>query len=113
MDPLLEVVLKNGLLLDAFGVIGLGLLGLAAVKLARSYHSWGGTMMTVGAVSLLLARLYMLLSPHLVNDDVLSAIGPVGISLTMALPPLLLTLGLAGVVWGLWGHERWLNEETR
>lgn len=113
MDQLLDVVVENGLLLDAFGVVGLGMLGLAAVKLARSYHSWGGRMMAAGAISLLLARLYMLLSPHFINDDVLSAIGPVGISLTIAVPPLLLTLGLAGIVWGLWGHERWLNQETR
>jgi hypothetical protein len=26
-------------------------------------------------------------------------------------PMALLTLGLAGVVWGLWGHEQWLREE--
>ncbi len=113
MNLLLNTVLENGLLLDAFGVIGLGLLGLSAVRLARRYQSWGGTMMALGAISLLLARLYILLAPHFVNDDFLGAIGPIGISLTLALPPLLLTFGLAGVVWGLWGHERWLNEETR
>ena len=113
MNLLLEIVFENGLVLDAFGIIGLGLLGLAAVKLARRYQSWGGTMMAFGAISLLVARLYFLLSPHFINNDVLAAIGPVGISLTYALPPLLLTFGLAGIVWGLWGHERWLNEEAR
>jgi len=113
VNLLLNTVLENGLLLDAFGVIGLGLLGLSAVRLARRYQSWGGTMMALGAISLLLARLYILLAPHFVNDDFLGAIGPIGISLTLALPSLLLTFGLAGVVWGLWGHERWLNEETR
>jgi hypothetical protein len=113
MNLLLEAVLKNGLLFDAFGIIGLGLLGLAAIKLARRHQSWGGTMMAVGAISLLLARLYTILSPHFINDDVLHMIGPVGISLTIGLPPLLLAMGLAGVVWGLWGHERWMNEESR
>jgi hypothetical protein len=54
--------------------------------------------------------LYLILAPHFVNDDVLHMIGSVGISMTYGLPPILLTLGLAGVVWGLWGHERWLNE---
>ncbi len=113
MNLLLEIVIQNGLLFDACGVLGLGLIGLAAVKLARTYQSWGGTMMAVGAISLLIARLYFLLSPHFINDDFLSAIGPLGISLTIAMPPLLLTFGLAGIVWGLWGHERWLNSETR
>ena len=113
MNSLLETILKNGLIFDALGVIGLGLLGLAAVKLARRYESWGGTMMALGAICLLLARLYFILAPHLINDDVLISIGPIGISLTMALPPVLLTFGLAGIVWGLWGHERWVQEETR
>ena len=112
MNPLPEILLKNSLLFDAFGVIGLGLIGLAAVKLARRYRSWGGTMMALGAISLLIARLYFLISPHFINDDFLSAIGPVGISLTIALPPLLLTFGLAGIVWGLWGHERWLKDTS-
>lgn len=113
MDLLLEVILKNGLLLDAGGVIGLGLIGLAAVKLASRDQSWGGTMLACGAVCLLLARLYLLIAPHFVTDDFLLSIGRVGISLTEMLPPLLLTFGLAGIVWGLWGHERWLNEENR
>jgi hypothetical protein len=110
MNSPLEILVRNGLLLDAFGVIGIGLIGLAAVRLARRNQSWGGTMMAYGAIALLVARLYLMLSPHFVNDDVLHMIGAVGISMTYALPPILLTLGLAGVVWGLWGHERWLKE---
>ena len=113
MNPSFEVILKNGLLFDAAGIIGLGLLVLAAVKLALRHQSWGGNMMALGAVSVLTARLYFVLAPHVVTDDLLLAIGPVGISLTYGLPPVLLTLGLAGIVWGLWGHERWLNDESR
>ncbi len=113
MNLLLEALIKNGLVLDAFGIIGLGLLGLAAIKLARQYQSWGGTMMTVGVVGLLLARFYFIISPHFLDNNVLAMIGPIGISLTIALPPLLLSIGLAGIVWGLWGHERWMNEEGR
>ncbi len=113
MSLLLEVAIKNGALFDALGVIGLGLIGLAAVKLARRHQSWGGTMMALGAVALLAARLYFLLAAQFLSNDMMAAIGPIGISLTIALPPLLLTFGLAGIVWGLWGHERWVQEETR
>lgn len=113
MSLLLEVILKNGLLLDAVGAIGLGLFGLASIRLARRQQSWGGTMMALGAIGVLLARLYLMTSPFFINDDVLHMIGPVGISLTIALPPLLLTFGLAGIVWGLWGHERWMRAENQ
>ena len=113
MNQLPDYFMQSGLIVDALGVIGLGLLGLAAVKLALRYQSWGGTMMAVGAIFLLIARLYVLTAPHFMNAEFLAAIGPVGISLTIAVPPLLLTFGLAGIVWGLWGHQRWLNEETR
>jgi hypothetical protein len=112
MNSLLKLFLEKGLLFDAFGIIGLGLLGIAALRLARRSQSWGGNMMAAGAMGLLLGRLYILLAPHFVTDDILRLIGPVGISLTIALPPLLLTFGLAGIVWGLWGHERWLNHEN-
>ena len=110
MNLLLEVVTRNGLIFDAVGVIGLGLIGLAAVRLSSRHKSWGGNMMALGAIALLTARLYLMLAPHLLNDDVLGTIGRVGISLTYGLPPLLLTFGLAGIVWGLWGHEKWLKE---
>jgi hypothetical protein len=112
MNPLLDAILNQSLLLDAAGITGLGLLGLAAARLTRRHRSWGGTMMASGAVAVLLARLYFVISPHFITREVLHAIGPVGISLTIGLPPLLLSLGLAAIVWGLWGHERWLNEEA-
>jgi len=110
MSLLLEVVTRNGLIFDAVGILGLGLIGLAAVRLSSRHKSWGGNMMALGAISLLTARLYHVVAPHFINDNVLGAIGSVGISLTYGLPPLLLTFGLAGIVWGLWGHEKWLNE---
>ncbi len=110
MNLLLEAVVANGCLLNACGVVGLGLLVLAALRLVRKSRSWGGTMMAYGAIALLVARLYLLLVPHFVNQDLLGSIGAVGIALTIALPPLFLTFGLAGVVWGLWGHEKWLKE---
>jgi hypothetical protein len=111
MNSLLEIALRNNLVFDALGVIGLGFIGIAAVRLSRNYRSWGGTMMAYGAIALIVARLYYVISPSLMTNDMLAAIGPIGITLTIALPPLLLTSGLAGIVWGLWGHERWMDEE--
>lgn len=113
MNPLVETLLVRGLLFDSLGIIGLGLLGIAAVRLSLRYQSWGGTMMALGAVALLVARLYFILAPHVIDNDLLAAMGPVGISLTIALPPLLLSFGLAGIVWGLWGHERWVQVKPR
>jgi len=113
MNLLLEIVVENGLLLDAAGIIGIGLVALAAAKLARRDQSWGGNLMAVGAISLLIARLFFLTRPHFMSDDFLLAIGPMGIAALYALPPVLLTFGLGGIVGGLWSHERWINQEQR
>jgi len=99
--------------MDALGILGLGLLGLAAIQLAKHYQGRGGHVMAIGTVFLLMGRLYVILAPHLMTNDVLYAIGPVGISLTIGLPPLLLTFGLIGIVWGLWGHERQVAVKAR
>lgn len=109
MNPLLDSIVTNGLLFDALGIIGLGVLALAALRLARKSSSWGGSMMGYGAVALLVARLYTLIAPHVMTMEVQEKIGAGGIALSVALPPLLLSFGLGGVVWGLWGHERWLR----
>lgn len=111
MNLLLESIVANGLLLDAFGLIGLGLLALAAMRLMREKKSWGGSMMGYGALALLIARIHVMLAPHYVSSDLLHAIGPIGNTLMIALPPIFLTFGLAGVVWGLWGHEKWMKEK--
>lgn len=110
MSPLLEAIVANGLVLDGMGLFGLGVLALSALRLTKEQKSWGGAMLGYGAIALLVARIYLLFSPYFMNNEVLHAIGPVGISLTIAMPPLLLTFGLAGVVWGLWGHEKWMKE---
>jgi len=110
MKPLLEAILSNGLLLDAAGVLGLGLIGLSAIRLSRRERSWGGTMMAIGAISLLAARLFILSKPLLASGGVFQALGSRTTYTLMSLPPILLTLGLAGIVWGLWAHEKWLRE---
>lgn len=111
MSPLLEAIVTNEFLFDAFGLLGLGLLTLAAMRLMRKKKSWGGSMMGYGALALLIARIYVLLAPHFVDNDLLHAIGPLGIALMEGLPPIFLSFGLAGVVWGLWSHEKWLKEK--
>ncbi len=113
MNPLFDTVLKSGLLLDALGVIGLGLIGLSAVRLSQRRKSWGGTLMALGAIGLLVARLMVIVRPHLSEMGLLQLLGDTSARVTMVLPTFLLTLGLAGVVWGIWAHERWLRETAR
>lgn len=111
MNLLLDVFGKGGFLLDALGVIGLGLLGLAAVRLSQRYRSWGGSLLASGALLLLIGRLWVLITPLLLTHDMRASMSqPLGEILSLV-PMALLTLGLAGVVWGLWGHEQWLRAE--
>lgn len=109
MNPLFEYLLKSGMPLDCLGLLGIGFVGLAATRLAARYRSWGGTMMASGAISVLLARFYFIIAPQVMTRETLDAIGAVPMELIAALVPLLLSFGLAGVVWGLWCHERWLH----
>lgn len=111
MDLLLDVFVRNGFLMDAIGVLGLGLLGLASVRLSQRYRSWGGSLLVSGSMLLLLGRLLVLLTPHFVTPDVKVAMGETVTAILAMAPMALLTLGLAGVVWGLWGHEQWLRAE--
>lgn len=111
MNLLLDVFVRNGFLMDAIGVLGLGLLGLASVRLSQRYRSWGGSLLASGSMLLLLGRLLVLLSPHFVTPDLKVAMGETVAAILAMAPMALLTLGLAGVVWGLWGHEQWLRAE--
>lgn len=106
----LEIITNGGFVLDAAGLFGICLVALAAVSLTRKHHSWGGTLMSCGSISLLAGRLYSVLQPHFVTREFLQRLGPTAISLHFTLPVICLTIGLAGVVWGLWGHEKWLRE---
>jgi len=105
-----ELIAQSSVVFDAAGVAGLCLLAFAAIRLARREHSWGGNLMAIGAISLLIARLVIVVSNHFVTHEMLAAWGPNAISAQLALPAILLSFGLAGVVWGLWGHSKWLHD---
>lgn len=111
MSLLLDTLIKGGFLLDALGVVGLGMVGLAALRLANRYRSWGGSLLAGGALLLLLGRLGALAAEQLLTPDRRVALGETWNTIFSLAPMGLLTAGLAGVVWGLWGHEQWLREE--
>lgn len=111
MDLWFDIIVKKGYLMDAIGVMGLGLLGLASVRLSQRYRSWGGSLLASGSLLLLLGRLWVLVSPQLLTAELRQSMGSTANQLVSLAPMTLLTLGLAAVVWGLWGHEQWLREE--
>jgi hypothetical protein len=113
MNPLFETVVKGSFLMDCLGVIGLGLISLSAVRLAQQRRSWGGATMAAGAIALLTARLIVLFRPHLLAMEMLNFQGSSATQMMFIVPTFLLTIGLAGVVWGVWGHERWLRAVSR
>jgi hypothetical protein len=113
MNLLFETIIKGSFLMDSLGVVGLGLISLSAVRLSQQRRSWGGTTLAAGAIALLLARLIVLFRPHLAEAGLLDLLGDSASRLAFVLPTFLLTIGLAGVVWGVWAHERWLRETSR
>ena len=111
MSLLLDFLIKGGFLFDALGVIGLGMVGMAAVRLSNRYRSWGGSLIASGALMLLLGRIWKIAENQLMTPDAKMMIGDTWQTIFSIVPMALLTMGLAGVVWGLWGHEQWLREE--
>lgn len=111
MSQLLSFLIQGGFLFEALGVLGLGMVGMAAVRLSKRYRSWGGSLIASGALMLLLGRIWTLAKQQLLTPDVAMTIGETWITVFSIVPMALLTMGLAGVVWGLWGHEQWLREE--
>jgi len=109
---LLEIVSLNGFLLDCCGVIGLGLLGLAAVRLARRSASRSATAMTWGALALIAGRLGMLAVGQLITPFNYYLYPKPLVMVAVNTPLLLLTLGLGAVVWGFWSHEREVSGEA-
>lgn len=109
MNVLLELIVEQGLLLDIFGVIGLGLVALAAIRLARRWGSTGGTIMTWGAISLLIGRIGILIFTYFVTPLTEGEFDPTLLAIGKNIPLALLTLGLGAIVWGFWDHERQMS----
>ncbi|MEP4076632.1 hypothetical protein [Haloferula sp.] len=108
---LFDTIIKQGLLLDIFGVIGLGLVALAAIRFAKKCDSTGATVMTWGAISLLIGRIGIMIFAHYVTPLNQGDFDPTMLAICKNVPLTLLTLGLGAIVWGLWGHERQLSGE--
>ena len=104
---LLEIVLNNGFLLDVFGILGLGLVGLAGVHLVRRFDSPGAHIAAWGTVALIIGRLISLTLSQVMTPQLASAIGGKAVVDSIAMLSLtLLTAGLGAIVWGLWNHEQ-------
>jgi hypothetical protein len=109
MNLLLDLVITQGFLIDVFGVVGLGFVALAAIRLARHWGSIGGTIMTWGAISLMVGRIGILIFSHYVTPFNQGEFDPTLLAIAKNVPLLLLTIGLGAIVWGFWGHERQLS----
>ena len=112
MNLLLELIIEKGLLLDIFGVIGLGLVALAAINFAKRWNSTGGSIMAGGAIALLLGRIGALILGYYLTPYNQGQFDPTLLAIGKSIPLVLLTAGLGAVVWGLWGHERQLAGQT-
>ncbi|MEM9237774.1 MAG: hypothetical protein AAGB14_13435 [Verrucomicrobiota bacterium] len=112
MNLLLEIIIDQGLLMDIFGVIGLGLVALAAIRLASQWSSSGGTIMTWGAILLITGRIGILIFSQFVTPFNQSDFDPTLVAVCKNVPITMLTLGLGAIVWGFWDHERQTSGEA-
>jgi len=106
MTLLLETLVNHGFILDVFGVIGIGLIGLAAVRLAKHHGSPHATLMTWGALALIAGRIGILVYTGIVNPQNVDQFDPLLLALGRNIPIGLLTAGLGAMVFGFWSHER-------
>lgn len=112
MNLLFEIVVTQGFLVDLLGVIGLGLVALAAIRISRQMSTDTARLMTWGAMALMAGRLGFLFfgywlsnhpAPLEIDYGLIQTVKSVNIGL--------LTGGLASVVWGFWRHEQQVSEE--
>jgi hypothetical protein len=111
MNPVLfEIVVNQALVLDLFGVIGLGLVAFGAIRLAARFGSINARMMTWGALALILGRVGILAYGAIVTPANFMEFDPTVLSVGKNVPIGLMTLGLGMLVVGFWSHERDLSD---
>ena len=110
MNILFEIVIQQGFILDLFGVLGLGLVGLGALRLSRRMDSRSAACMTWGALSMLSGRIGILLYVHLTTAAQRAEWEVWMLSLARNVPVGLLTLGLGAIAYGFWSHEKEVGE---
>lgn len=112
MNLLLEITIRQGLLLDIFGVIGIGFVALAAIRFARNLASAGAAIMSMGAIALLVGRIGIMVFSYHVTPLNQADFDPTLIAVCKGVPITLLTLGLGAIVYGFWGHERQISAKS-
>ena len=112
MNLLFEIVTQQGFILDLFGVLGLGLVAVGALRISRRMGSRNASLMTWGALSMLAGRIGILLYVHLVTSVQRAEWDAWMLSLSRNIPVALLTFGLGAIVYGFWSHEK-ESEEIR
>lgn len=110
MNLLFEIVIQQGFILDLFGVIGLGLVALGALRLSRRMDCRHASMMTWGAMAMLMGRIGILLYSNFVTATHRVEWDAWLLSLSRNVPMALLTFGLGAILFGFWGHERESDE---
>lgn len=106
MNLLFEIVINQGFILDLFGVIGLGLVALGALRLSRRMGSRSAAMMTWGALAMLAGRIGILIYIHGITAVQKAEWDAWLVALTRNVPVALLTFGLGAIVYGFWSHEK-------
>ena len=111
MNPVLfDIFVNQALVLDLFGVIGLGLVAFGAIRLASRFGSVNARMMTWGALGLILGRVGILVYGSIVSPVNFLDFDPTLLAIGKNVPIGLMTLGLGMLVVGFWSHERDLAE---
>ncbi|GAA5484171.1 hypothetical protein [Haloferula sargassicola] len=101
-----DILLNQTFLLDAAGLVGLGLVAMGAIRLAERYHSINAPLMIWGAVALILGRIGILAFSQIAGTQAVYTIPKWAFWSLVNVPVGLLTLGVGLIVAGLWLHER-------